>query len=420
MPSHSLYLPIERKDPMSQWKGWRKTLTVLAFIGPTLLGILIFNIYPIIFNTYISLTNRNKFHPNPDCTIGLTGILEPTCWPAFRANAPKGLAEPYRLQDPLFGNYADLFGKFFTAPIVIAALKILLCFVPLIIAGQVNKRLDKLLERPFPAWVLTVSALVLGVLIGYLVKFKEAVSAIGGSGDFFVVNVDSILYVLLCIPLFFVVGLGLALLLNVHDLPGRTFFRVILIVPWAASTVAIMMSLVWKFFFQDQGVINQLLRLVGQTGQTWLQEPVWAWVAIVITNIWYSYPFFMVTILGALQSIPGELYEAADVDGASWFQQLFKITLPLLRPAVIPVIVLSSITTYQMFGTVWAITGGGPSRGAGAPGATDMVMTYAYKQVFQTQAYARMGAFAVIMFVLLFGATLYSLRISRITKGAYE
>jgi arabinogalactan oligomer/maltooligosaccharide transport system permease protein len=73
-----------------------------------------------------------------------------------------------------------------------------------------------------------------------------------------------------------------------------------------------------------------------------------------------------------------------------------------------------------MFGTVWAITAGGPSRGAGTPGATELVMVFAYKQVFQTSAYARMGAFAVIVFIFLFVVTLYSLRISRITKGAYE
>jgi arabinogalactan oligomer/maltooligosaccharide transport system permease protein len=145
-----------------------------------------------------------------------------------------------------------------------------------------------------------------------------------------------------------------------------------------------------------------------------------AFAVIVIANVWYSYPFFMVTTLGALQSIPVELYEAAEVDGASWWQRLMAITLPLLRPAIIPAIVLSSITTFQMFGTVWAITSGGPSRGADAPGATDLVMTYAYKQVFQSQAYGRTGAFAVIMFILLFAATLYSLRISRITRGAYE
>jgi arabinogalactan oligomer / maltooligosaccharide transport system permease protein len=405
---------------MAQWKGWRKALTVLAFIGPTLLGILVFNIYPIVYNTYISFTNRNRYHPNPDCSVGLTGILEPTCWKVFEKNRPVGLAEPFRLQSPLFANYIDLIGKFFTAPVFLAFLEIVICFVPLFIAGRVNKALDKRLERPVPAWMVTVAAILLGVGLGFLVNFDKAVNLIAGSGDFFVVNMRTILYVIFCIPLFFVLGLALALLLNVSDLPGKTFFRVVLIIPWAASTVAIMMSLVWKFFFQEQGVINQLLGLLGTKAVTFLSNPTWAFFVIIIANVWYTYPFFMVTILGALQSIPGELYEAAEVDGASWWQRLFGITLPLLRPAVIPIIVLSSITTFQMFGTVWAITAGGPSRGAGVPGQTELVMVYAYKQVFQSAAYGRMGAFAVIMFIFMFAATLYSMRISHITKGAYE
>ena len=90
------------------------------------------------------------------------------------------------------------------------------------------------------------------------------------------------------------------------------------------------------------------------------------------------------------------------MDGATWWQQLTSITLPLIRPAIMPAIVLTSITAFQMFGTAWAITAGGPTTGAGKPGATEFVMVYAYKQVFQTQAYGRTGAFAVIIFILLF------------------
>jgi len=235
-----------------------------------------------------------------------------------------------------------------------------------------------------------------------------------------VVNFRTILYVILCIPMFFIVGLTLALILNTSNLRGRTAFRVLMVVPWAASTVAIMMSLVWQFFFREQGTINQLLNIIGIKGPAWLNSPTWAFAIIVLVNIWYTYPFFMTVILGALQSIPPEQYEAAEVDGATWWHKLTGITLPLLRPAVLPAIVLSSISTFQMFGTVWAITQGRPSTGAGTPGATELVMVYAYKQVFQTNAYARMGAYAVIMFIFLFLATLYSLRVTRITKGAYE
>lgn len=405
---------------MAQWRGWRKALTVLAFIGPTLIGIMIFNIYPILFNTYISFTNRNQYHPNPDCSITLTKILEPTCWAVFAEHKTTGIGTPFKIQTPFYANYSDLLGKFFSPPILLAFLTVVVCFIPLIITNQVNKRLDKQLSRSVPGWILTLGAIVLGIILFILLKGPNALDQIMQSGDFFVTTFRTILYVACCIPLFFIVGLGLALLLNVSDLPGRTFFRVALIVPWAASTVAIMMSLVWKFFFQETGTINQLLNILHIKPVIWLQNPTIAFVVIVLVNLWYSYPFFMVTILGALQSIPGELFEAAEVDGASWWQRLMGITLPLLRPAVIPIIVLSSITTFQMFGTVWAITGGGPSRGAGVPGATDLVMVYAYKQIFQTNAFGRMGAFALIMFVFMFAATLYSLRISRMTKGVYE
>jgi arabinogalactan oligomer/maltooligosaccharide transport system permease protein len=112
------------------------------------------------------------------------------------------------------------------------------------------------------------------------------------------------------------------------------------------------------------------------------------------------------------------MYEAADVDGANYFQKLFSLTLPMLRPAVLPAIVLSSITTFQMFNTVYLVTKGGPIKGAGIPGATEFVMVYAYKQVFNNGAYGLAGAFAVIVFVMLFIATLYSLRITRLTQGA--
>lgn len=407
---------------MAAWSPRRRFFTVLAFIGPTLVGILIFNLYPIIFNTYISLTNRNQFHPNPDCSVGLTGILVPTCWSMFATNAPTGLGEPFRLQDPWYTNYLDLFGDFFTRPVLFGFLKVLICLLPLFVASRINKRQAQLVERTIPAWTVTAGGWAGVLMLGYLLGGFQALNLVVNSGDFLVVNFRTILFVALSIPLFFIIGLTLALVLNSEDLPGRTFFRVMLIVPWAASTVAIMMSLVWKFFFQEQGTINQVIELIGGTRQLWLNNPTIAFAVIVLVNAWYSYPFFMVTILGALQSIPKELYEAAEVDGAGWWPQLFNITLPLIRPAVIPIIVLSAIGAggFQMFGTAWAITAGGPSRGAGTPGATELVMVYAYKQVFQTSAYGRMGAFAVIMFILLFLGTLYSLRLSRITKGAYE
>lgn len=87
---------------MIGWSGRRKAFTILFFIGPTLLGILLLNVFPILLSTYVSFTNRNKFHPNPDCSVVLTSVLDPVCWPMFQGRAGRGLAEPYSLQTPLF------------------------------------------------------------------------------------------------------------------------------------------------------------------------------------------------------------------------------------------------------------------------------------------------------------------------------
>jgi arabinogalactan oligomer/maltooligosaccharide transport system permease protein len=405
---------------MIAWSGRRKALMILAFIGPTLLGILFLNIYPIIYNVFISFTNRNQYHPNPDCSVLVTSIIEPKCWPFFKAST--GLGTPYTIQSPAFANYETLVGQLATTPGLIAIGEILLCVVPLVVAGQVNKYYNRKITRPISGGVVWILGLALTIFIGWLVNFPNALDQLQTDSDFFIVVFRTILFVAITVPINYIFGLAVALVLNTEHIKGRTFFRTAMIIPWAASTMFIIMSLVWQFFFRDVGVINQLLKLVGITGPTWLNSPTYAFAIIILVNLWFSYPFCFTVILGALQAIPADQYEAAEIDGATYWQELINITLPLIRPAVVPAVVLSAIGAggFQMFGTVWAITTGGPSRGAGAPGATELVMVYAYKQVFQFNAYAKAGAFAVIIFIFLFIMTIYSLRITRITEGAFE
>ncbi len=405
---------------MIAWSGRKKALMILAFIGPTLLGILLFNIYPIIYNTFISFTNRNLYHPNPDCSITVINLIEPKCWPMFKESV--GVSTSYTIQSPPFANYGTLIGTLLTGTGLLAILKIVICFVPLIVAGQVNKYYDRKLSRPIPGIVVWLLGLIVLVLLAWVLNALGAVQTLQTGSDFFVVVFRTLLFVIITVPINYIFGLALALVLNTEYIKGRTFFRTIMIIPWAASTMFIIMSLVWQFFFRDVGVVNQILKIFNITGPTWLNNPTYAFAIILLVNLWFSFPFCFNIILGALQSIPADQYEAAEIDGATYWQQLTSITLPLIRPAVVPAIVLSAIGAggFQMFGTVWAITAGGPSRGAGAPGATEMVMVFAYKQVFQFSAYAKAGAFAVIIFIFLFIMTLYSLRITRITKGAYE
>ncbi|MBO0781511.1 MAG: sugar ABC transporter permease, partial [Ktedonobacteraceae bacterium] len=216
----------------------------------------------------------------------------------------------------------------------------------------------------------------------------------------------TVLYVIMCVALFLVVGMLTALALNNQKIKGLAFWRVILLVPWA--TPYAITALIWKFLFNyDFGPINQIGRIFfgGGFGIPWLTSPIWAFIAVVIVNVWMTYPFFTVVILGALQSVPQEMLEAADVDGASAGQRFFKIVLPLLRPAITPATILSAITTFQMFGTVFLITQGGPITSADKPGATSFVMIYMYNQVLGAAAanihYAQIASFVVTIFIIL-------------------
>lgn len=407
---------------MVGWSGRRKALTILAFILPTILGLLIFNVYPLLLNTYISFTNRNRFRPNPDCSAGLNDILVPNCWEVFQQGGPQqGLGTPYGLADPIYANYANLIGELFNAQAVGALLTIVLAFIPLFVAYRFDRRLETQPSRSIPSWAIWLAGILLALVLAWALNISGAWGDLMSTGDFVVVVLRTVLFVALRVPLAFLAGLLLALIVSSPGLKGETFWRVVLFIPWAASSVAILMALVWQFIFREQGLLNQILDFIFNIqGPVWLNNPIFAFGIVILVDVWFSYPFFMVAILGALAGIPTELYEAAEVDGASWWDQLRSITLPLIRPAVLPAAVLTSITAFQMFGTAWALTQGGPIRGANEPGATEFVMVYAYKQMFVLQNFGKATAFAVIIFIFLFAATLYSLRVTRITKGAYE
>lgn len=235
--------------------------------------------------------------------------------------------------------------------------------------------------------------------------------------DFFIVLGRTFLFVAICIPLFLAVGMLAALALNHPSVRFKAFWRVALIVPWAVPSY--ITALVWKFFFNGEfGTLNQLYRVIAgpHAGLPWLTDPNWAFGSIVLANLWMSYPFFMVVILGALQSIPSELYEAAAVDGAGAWRKFWRITLPLLRPAILPATVLSAILTFNTLNTAYLITTGGPFVSAAKPGATEFVMVYAFREAFQLFNFGYIAAFAVVIFAMLFGVTLGSLRFSGLVR----
>ncbi|HKW08406.1 MAG TPA: sugar ABC transporter permease [Candidatus Dormibacteraeota bacterium] len=245
-------------------------------------------------------------------------------------------------------------------------------------------------------------------IVGF-VQYQRIFS--GLNSDFFIVLGRTFLFVAICIPLFLIVGMLTALALSHPSVRFKALWRVALIIPWAVPSYVT--ALVWKFFFNgDFGTFNQIYRLFAgpHAGLPWLTDPAWAFGSIVLTNVWMSYPFFMVVILGALQSIPSELYEAAAVDGAAAWSKFWRITLPLLRPAILPATILSAIVTFNVLNTAYLITAGGPFISADKPGATEFVLVYAFRNAFKNFSYGYVSAFSVVIFLLLFAITMLSLR----------
>ena len=226
------------------------------------------------------------------------------------------------------------------------------------------------------------------------------------NSDLLYVLGQTILYVIVCVALFVVIGMITALALNNPKIKGTAVWMSLLLIPWAAPSA--ITALIWKFLFNyDFGPINQIGRVFfgSHFGVPWLTDPAAAFAAVVLVNVWLSYPFFSVVILGALQSVPVELSEAAGVDGANAWQRFWRVKFPLLRPAITPATILSAITTFQMFNTVYLITAGGPITNPAKPGATSFVMIYMYNQVLGAAAanihYAVIASFAITMFIIL-------------------
>ncbi|MBK8166872.1 MAG: sugar ABC transporter permease [bacterium] len=192
----------------------------------------------------------------------------------------------------------------------------------------------------------------------------------------------------------FTLGLGAALLLN-RKLPARGLYRALLILPWAMPQY--ISALTWRGMFNvEYGVINQLLAKVGVQPVPWFSSEFWAFMAPTITNIWLGFPFIMVIALGGLQSIPQELYEAARIDGAGPVRRFFRITLPMLKPVLLPALVLGTIWTFNNLNVIWLVT----DQGLPAD-KTHILVTYVYKAAFFYYRYGYAAAFSVFIFLVL-------------------
>jgi arabinogalactan oligomer/maltooligosaccharide transport system permease protein len=197
------------------------------------------------------------------------------------------------------------------------------------------------------------------------------------------------------VALHLLVGVSLALLLRDPLLKLRGIYRVLLIVPWAVPNY--ITALIWRGMFQRQfGAINGLLAAVGVPPVAWFARFWTSFTANLATNVWLGFPFMMVVTLGALSRIPKELEEAAALDGATRWQRLRHLILPLLKPALLPAVMLGAVWTFNMFNIVFLVSGGEPD------GATDILVSQAYRWAFMRgHRYGYAAAYAVLIFAVL-------------------
>lgn len=218
------------------------------------------------------------------------------------------------------------------------------------------------------------------------------------------------------VNILFHVGLGvfLAVLLHQTFVRGKPAWRVLLILPWALPQY--ITALTWRGMFNyEYGAINLFLtKYLALDAIAWLTSPTEAFAAAIITNIWLGFPFMMVIALGGLQSIPGELYEAADVDGASAWRQFWSITVPLLRPVMIPAITLGVVWTFNNINVVWLVTNGGEPNDQ-----THILVSFVYEAAFTMYRFGWAAALSMVVFFILFTFTQVFLKKTQATEAVY-
>jgi len=210
------------------------------------------------------------------------------------------------------------------------------------------------------------------------------------------------------------IGVFLAVVLHQHFVRGKPAWRVLLILPWALPQY--ITALTWRGMFNyEYGAINLVLaKYMNMSPVAWLSSPTEAFLAAILTNIWLGFPFMMVVALGGLQSIPTELYEAAEVDGASAWRQFRTITAPLLRPVMIPAITLGLVWTFNNINVIWLVSNGGEPNDQ-----THILVSFVYDAAFTAYRFGWAAALSMVIFVILFTFTQVFLKKTNAMEAAY-
>ena len=339
-------------------------LWALFFLAPSLLGILVFVVGPILMSVVISFTDwrlasQLTLESLRDSWVGLENYVELLSWEETVWSPLRALA--WRLPALLLS-----------------------------IAGLTWLMVRRSVSVVWGAGLIILALVLFGYFAGLEVDWEDR--------RFWQSMWNTLYFVGLTVPLTVAISLLLASALN-RPMRAIAFYRAAYFMPVISGAVVV--ALVWRWMFNPTiGPINQFLGLLSIEGPGWLNDRDWAMPAIIITDVWSNVGFYMVIFLAGLQGIPQHLYEAAELDGAGRWQKFWNVTIPLLSATTFLNTVLALIAAFQVFALPYIMTDGGPA------GATRVLVYYMYERAFDTPF--RMGygsAIAWIVFVIIFAIT---------------
>lgn len=229
--------------------------------------------------------------------------------------------------------------------------------------------------------------------------------------DFLLLLKNSLIYVIISVVAQFVLGLILALCLKTK-FRGRGIYQSIVFLPWAFSSFVVGLMFRWSFN-GEYGVVNDILMKMGiiKENVAWLGTPGLSLAVVIIAMIWMGIPFFRIMILAALQSVPDDIYEAADIDGCGMFRKFFSLTLPYIKPTIIMTVLLRTIWIFNSFDLIVIITGGGPVN------YSQTLPSYMYSKAFASYDFGLASAFGVLLIVILGIYAVLFLKLSNYDKA---
>jgi len=215
---------------------------------------------------------------------------------------------------------------------------------------------------------------------------------------------NTVYYVVGSVPIQIFLSLFIAILLN-QKIKNLEMYRVIYFLPVITSINAI--SIVWKYMYQKTGIVNSVLGfLTGMPGPDWLMDTFWAMPAIIIMSVWKGLGYNVIIFLAGLQNVPPSLYDAAKIDGAGRWKTFWNVTWPLISPTTFFVMIMSTISSFQVFAQVYMMTGGGPQE------STTVIIYYLYQLAYVEHKMGKASALAFILFIIIFGITYIQKRVT--------